>query len=71
MEGSEDHLSATPFLKTMSTLVSLNNFAKFERLVIMYIRIKDYHLCKAYLLEGEQIEVVFGKRLYKQWYVFS
>jgi hypothetical protein len=46
MEGSEDHLSAIPFLKTMFVLVSLNNFAKFERLVIMFIRIKDYHLCK-------------------------
>jgi hypothetical protein len=46
VEGSEDHLSATPSLKTMSILVSLNNFAQFERLVIMYIRIKDYHLCK-------------------------
>jgi hypothetical protein len=46
MEGGEDHLGAIPSLKTMPTLVSLNNFAKFKVLVIMYIRIKDYHLCE-------------------------
>ncbi len=34
------------FFKTMLILVSLNNFEKVERLIIMYIRIKDYHLCK-------------------------
>jgi hypothetical protein len=51
MEGGGDHLNAIhlnaiPSLETMPALVSFNNFAKFEGLVIMYIRIKDYHLCK-------------------------